>query len=89
MIRSGLRKPECLRVLFCVISCALFFAVTSPPAAAQFKAWVVAKLPDTPEGLGVDSFGNLYATLMHIGEVVMLKEDGTYKHIAWVPVALP
>ncbi len=59
----------------------------SSPAAAQFKAWVVAKLPDTPEGLGIDSHGNLYATLliMHIGEIVMLKDDGSYDHIAWVP----
>jgi hypothetical protein len=45
----------------------------------------MAKLPDTPEGLGVDSHGNLYATLMHIGEVVMLKEEGNYDHIARVP----
>ena len=85
MVQSALRKPERLRVLFCLISCALFFAVAPPPAAAQFKAWVMAKLPDTPEGLGVDSHGNLYATLMHIGEVVMLKDDGSYDHIAWVP----
>ena len=60
------------------------FAAVPPPAAAQFKAWVMAKLP-TPEGLGVDPRGNLYATLMHIGEVVMLKDDGSYDHIAWVP----
>ena len=44
----------------------------------------MAKLPDT-EGLGADSHGNLYATLMHIGEVVMLKDDGSYDCIAWVP----
>ena len=68
MVQSGLRKPERLRVLFCLISCALFFAVAPPPAAAQFKAWVMAKLPDTPEGLGVDWHGNLYATLMHIDQ---------------------
>lgn len=29
--------------------------------------------------------GNLYATLMHIGQVVMLKDGGSYGHIAWVP----
>ena len=40
MVLSGLRKPECLRVLFCLISCGLFFAVASPPAAAQFKAGI-------------------------------------------------
>ena len=55
------------------------------PAAAQFKAWVMAELPDTPEGLATDSKGNLFATLMHIGEVVRIKEDGRYEHIAWVP----
>ena len=76
MLQTGLRKPERLSVLRCLMSCALFFAVAPPPAAAQFKAWVMVKLPYTPEGLGVDSHGNLYATLMHIGEVVMLKDDG-------------
>jgi sugar lactone lactonase YvrE len=57
----------------------------APPATAQFKSWVMAKLPDTPEGLAADSKGNLYATLVHRGEVVLLKEDGGYEHIAWVP----
>src|SRR6266513_581182 len=55
------------------------------PASAQFKAWVMTKLPDTPEGLGIDSKGNIYATLYHSGEVVLLKQDGSYEHIAWVP----
>lgn len=45
----------------------------------------MTKLPDTPEGLGVDPNGNIYASLFHIGEVVMLKDDGSYDHIAWVP----
>ena len=85
MVQSGARNKECLRILFWLIACALFFVAAAPLAAAQFKAWVMAKLPDTPEGLGVDSHGNLYATLMHIGEVVMLKDDGSYDHIAWVP----
>lgn len=57
----------------------------SPSASAQFKAWVAAKLPDTPEGLALDSNGNLYAALFHSGEVVMLKRGGGYEHIAWVP----
>jgi sugar lactone lactonase YvrE len=63
---------------------ALLFAY-APSASAQFKAWVMAKLPDTPEGLGIDSKGNIYATQFHTGEVVMLKDDGSYDHIAWVP----
>jgi len=85
LVRSQLHKQKRLSILFCRIACVLFFAAAPPYAAAQFKAWVMAKLPDTPEGLGVDSHGNLYATLMHIGEVVMLKDDGSYDHIAWVP----
>ena len=85
MFKTQRRRTRNLRTLFCLIGCALFFAATPPPAAAQFKAWVMAKLPDTPEGLGVDAHGNLYATLMHIGEVVMVKDDGSYDHIAWVP----
>ncbi len=85
MVRSVARKKEWLRILFWPIACALLFTAAPSLAAAQFKAWVMAKLPDTPEGLGVDSHGNLYATLMHIGEVVMVKDNGSYDHIAWVP----
>ena len=84
MVRSALHKEKRLRTLFCLIGCA-WSLVASPPASAQFKAWVMAKLPDTPEGLGIDSKGNIYATLFQTGEVVMLKDDGSYDHIAWVP----
>jgi hypothetical protein len=80
MVRSVARKKESLRILFWLVPCALLFTAAPSPAAAQFKAWVMAKLPDTPEGLGVDSHGNLYATLMHIGEVVIVKDDGSYDH---------
>jgi hypothetical protein len=80
---SVLRNEKRLRVLFCLIGCALFFTAAPPPA--QFKSWVMAKLPDTPEGLGIDSKGNIYTTLFHTGEVVILKDDGSYDHIAWVP----
>jgi hypothetical protein len=68
MVQSGARKKECLRILFWLIPCALLFTAAPSPVAAQFNAWVMAKLPDTPEGLGVDSHGNLYATLMHMGK---------------------
>lgn len=67
-----------------LFSLALLFAFP-PRATAQFKAWVLAKLPDTPEGLGIDSQGNIYAALSHTDEVVMLKDDGSYIHIAWIP----
>jgi len=74
-----------LGVLLCVVGYACVFSVTAPSASAQFKAWVMAKLPDTPEGLGIDSKGNIYATLYHTGEVVMLNDNGGYDHVAWVP----
>lgn len=32
----------------------LLLVGTALPASAEFKAWVMAKLPDTPEGLGID-----------------------------------
>ena len=64
-----------------------FLAVPGVRAAQPFKACVLAKIPDTPEGLAVDSKGNLYATLLHLGEVVMIRDDGTYEHIAWIPLA--
>lgn len=78
-MRARLARLSLLSALF---ACAVSFSL---PGYAQFKAWVAAKLPDTPEGLAVDAKGNIYATLYHTGEVVMLREDGGYEHIAWVP----
>ena len=85
MSQSERHKRELPMVLFCLIGWAWFLAASAPPASAQFKASVMAKLPDTPEGLGVDSKGNIYTTLYHLGEVVVLKDDGSYDHVAWVP----
>jgi hypothetical protein len=76
MSQPALRKQKPL--MFCLIGLAWFLAFAVSPASAQFKAWVMAKLPDTPEGMAVDSKGNLYATLLHTDEVIMLKEDGSY-----------
>ncbi len=84
MLRPRLQGEKLRRVVLYLV--ALGWLLVSPVnAAAQFKAWVMARLPDTPEGLAIDSKGNLYATLVHLGEVVMLKEDGSYDHVAWVP----
>jgi sugar lactone lactonase YvrE len=85
MVQSAQPKKKRLKSSFCLIVSAWLLLAASPLASAQFKSWVMAKLPDTPEGLGIDSKGNIYATLFHIGEVVMLKDDGSYDHIAWVP----
>jgi sugar lactone lactonase YvrE len=85
MFQPALLKRKLLMVLFCLIGWAEFLAAAAPPASAQFKAWVMAKLPERPWGLGVDSKGNIYTSLFLTGEVVVLKDDGTYDHIAWVP----
>lgn len=78
-------KGALLTVLFRLIVWGGFLVVAVPPASAQFKAWVLAKFPDRPWGLGTDSKGNIYTTLIISREVVMLKDDGSYDHIAWVP----
>ena len=84
MFRSVLRNETLLALLFSLCLPVCYFA-NPTPASAQFKAWVMTKLPDAPEGLGIDPQGNLYAALFHTGEVVKLKDDGSYEHIAWVP----
>jgi len=85
MLKSPLHKGTLVTVLFHLVSCGGFLVVAIAPASAQFKAWVMAKLPDRPWGLGVDSKGSIYTSLPLTGEVVVLKDDGTYDHIAWVP----
>ena len=62
MLKSPLHKRTLLTVLFHLISCGGFLVVAIAPASAQFKAWVKAKLPDRPWGLGIDSKGNIYTS---------------------------
>lgn len=77
--------PHPHRLAAALISAFALLLACAPAASAQFKAWVAAKLPDTPEGLAIDSHGNIYAALFHADEIVMLKSGGGYQHIAWVP----
>jgi hypothetical protein len=70
MVKREQRKTKSPRRLFYFIVCAWFFAAASATCPAQFKAWVMAKLPDTPEGLGVDSHGNLCATALLAGHIL-------------------
>jgi hypothetical protein len=84
LMRTEFHRKQLGMVLFWLVLCASLFTAV-PTASAQFQAWVMAKLPDTPEGMAIDSQGSLYTTLFHTGEIVRLKDDGSYAHIAWVP----
>jgi sugar lactone lactonase YvrE len=53
--------------------------------AQEPKIWNYAKLPGAPEGLCTDSKNNLYTTVHNTGEVVLLKGNGSFDHVAWVP----
>ena len=56
MLRPRLQGERLRRVVLYLV--ALGWLLVSPVnAAAQFKAWVMARLPDTPEGLAIDSKG--------------------------------
>jgi len=79
---QALRNGNLRSALFCLIGWAGFFAATVPEASAQFKVWVMARFPVRPWGLGMDSKGNIYTSLLETGEVVMVKDDGSYEHIA-------
>ena len=46
---------------------------------------IYSKLPGSPEGLCLYSKANLYASMPALCEVVQLKDDGSYEHVAFVP----
>lgn len=67
---------------------ALFSAMLLIPTiglAGEGVLKVYSKLPAAPEGLCVDSKGNLYASMPSRNEIVLLNPDGSYEHVAWVP----
>jgi sugar lactone lactonase YvrE len=75
-----------VNVVVCIITLALIISIIPTKALSEeYKMWTYTKLPATPEGVCVDSKNNLYATMIYTGEVVLLKDDGTYEHVAWVP----
>lgn len=84
MVRPRLRPRRSSGILLPLMA-GLWLIGAPQPAAAQFKSWVLAEFPDVPEGLAADSKGNLYATLVNLGEVVKINEDGSHEHVAWVP----
>ena len=72
----------------CSVTISLIVMLLLVPAltlGADVTVKVYSKLPSSPEGLCLDSKANLYASMPHIGEVVLLNADGSYDHVAWVP----
>ncbi len=85
---QGRRTRNCTTSLARRLAIGLTLAGLLTPALASgedYEAWVYTQLPAAPEGICVDSKGNLFATMIGTNEVVRLKSDGTYEHIAWVP----
>jgi sugar lactone lactonase YvrE len=54
-------------------------------AHAQYKAWVLAKFDDAPEGLTVDKDGNYYTALQQTGKIIKVTPDGQQELIATIP----
>jgi sugar lactone lactonase YvrE len=65
-----------------IVGCAALIALT---ANAEYKAWVLAKFDDTPEGLAVDAAGNIYTSLFHTGKIMKVTPDGKQELVAIVP----
>ena len=75
-----------VNVIACIITIAVITSILPTHAfSEEYKMWAYTTLPSVPEGICVDSKNNLYASITWTGEVVLLKDDGTYEHIAWVP----
>ena len=75
----------CQQIKFVVCLLAIVLVTSIFPGftfAGEHKMWTYTRLPGSPEGVCVDSKSNLYASIAFTGEVVLLKDDGSYKHIA-------
>jgi sugar lactone lactonase YvrE len=58
-----------------------------PGATPNYRAWVLAHLTGSPEGLAVDAQGRLYTALSDTGEILRLDDGGRAVHVATVPSA--
>jgi sugar lactone lactonase YvrE len=79
-----------IRVLSCLALLLLgSSAAGAPPpfpgAAKNYKAWTLAHVPGSPEGLAVDGRGRIFTALSDTGEIQRLEENGGYRHLATVP----
>ena len=71
--------------LLCVFAGVALLGQDKSPIQSPFRAWILGKFSDVPRGLAIDSKGHIYVSLLLTGEVVMMKNNGSYDHIAWVP----
>ncbi|MBW1947510.1 MAG: SMP-30/gluconolactonase/LRE family protein [Deltaproteobacteria bacterium] len=78
-------KKSALTILLVMVIAGFACQIQGFAWAEQTKVWVYTKLPGAPEGVCIDSKNNLYATVSFTGELVKLKENGAYDHVAWVP----
>lgn len=72
-------------VFYVVTLLVIIFIIPNFIFSNEVKVWNYAVLPEVPEGICIDSKKNLYATMIFIGEVVLIRDDGSYEHVAWVP----
>lgn len=72
-------------LILAILALPIIAATQTAAQAGERKAWAYATLPGVPEGIGVNSKGELYASLALRCEVVRVEDDGGYTHIAWVP----
>jgi sugar lactone lactonase YvrE len=85
-MRSAVKSMLTVTILTTIILIGFLPPILTFSASAEEpKIWVYTKLPAAPEGVCVDSKKNLYATLHNTGEVVLVKNDGSFDHVAWVP----
>jgi sugar lactone lactonase YvrE len=66
---------------------ALGAAPPFPGATPQYRAWTMAHLAGSPEGLAVNAQGQIFTALSDTGEILKLDEHGGYTHVATVPNA--
>jgi sugar lactone lactonase YvrE len=79
-------KPYSTRTLVLLTMASLaLMGLLAGSALADGTVKVYTKLPGVPEGVCVDRNNNLYAGVAYTNELVKLKDDGTYVHVAWIP----
>lgn len=72
-------------VLLAAVTIGLAGLIFAGPALPDGVMKVYTKLPGVPEGVCIDHNNNLFAGVAFTNELVKLKNDETYEHVAWIP----